>query len=257
MYPIHKPYLFDYLVEGYNSTYSYFNTTFNPIKSVRASYDMYPSAPHKYSLRSSVKGSKFQYKVPTEILQVIFLELATIDDAKAVIATCHRMNDAFKGYGKTITWTILCRELGPMLPGTFGALLIFVSPRKGPVDEPLFLKRKISARYWAPLLREHGELARRLLTPGMAARMLAVYRKFPKEIDYSPDGECSACVSSMLADGDWDPREESTIGNCLEHLLQANAVHFRLTCRMVLDYKKPAEIPGDWRVVAGPWWDWW
>lgn len=257
MYPIHKPYLFDYFVGGYNSTYSHFNTAFNLIKSMRASDDMHPSAPHEYSLRSSVKGSKFQYEVPTEILQAIYLELATIDDVKAVIATCHRMNDAFKGYGKTITWTILCRELGPTLPGTFGALAIFVSPRKGPFDGPLFLKRKISARYWAPMLREHGELARRLLTPGMAARMLAVYREFPKKIDYSPGGECSACVSSMLEDGEWDPREENTIGNCLEHLLQANAVHFRLTCRMVLGYKEPAEIPGVLRVASGLWWDWW
>ncbi|KAG6358278.1 hypothetical protein INS49_014162 [Diaporthe citri] len=258
MYPIHKAYLFDYLFEGNKSTYTQFNNTSDPIRSMKVSEDMHPPVSPNYFLRSSVKkSSKLQYEAPTEILQAIFLELATINDAKAVITTCHRMNDAFNGYKKTIIWTILCRELGPTLPGTFGALAIFVSPRKGPVDEKLFLERKMSARYWAPMLREHGELARRLLTLAMAARMLAVYRRFPKEVNYSAGGECSACVSSTLADGDWDPREENTVGNCLEHLLQANAVRFRLKCRMVLDYKKPAEIPGVWRGVSGLWWDWW
>lgn len=218
---------------------------------------MHPPVPLDYLPGSPVKGSKFQYEVPTEILQAIFLELATIDDARSVIATCFRMYDAFKGYRRTIMWTILSRELRPTLPGTFGALAIFVSPRKTPVDEPLFLEGGISARYWAPMLREHGELARRILTLGMASRMVAVYRNFPNDVGYSPGGECSACVSSMLADIDWDPRYDNTIGNCLEHLLQANAVRFRLTCRMVLDYEEPAEILDVGSLVYGGWWDSW
>lgn len=213
------------------------------IKSVRASENMQHPTPHKYFLRSSVKGSKFQYGIPTEILQAIFLKLATINDAKAFMATCHRMHDAFKGYEKSIVWTILCRDLGPKLPGTLGALAIFVAPRKGPFDERLYLDLGISARQWVPMLREHGELARRIVTLGMAAQMAAVYRRFPKEVGYRPGGECSACVGSRSADGDWDSRKENTIGNCLEHLLQANAVHFRLRCRMVLDYKPPNIIP--------------
>lgn len=227
------------------------NTTFNLIKSVKASENM------QHSTQSSVKETEFQYGVPTEILQAIFLELATIDDAKAVIVTCHRMHDAFKGYEKTIAWTILCRDLGPTLPGTLGALAIFVSPRKGPDDEPLYRHLDISARLWAPMMREHEELARRIFTIGMAAQMVAVYRRFPKEINYRPGRVCSACVGSRLAEGVWAPWEENTIGNCLEHLLQANAVHFRLRCRMVVDYKPPAEFPDAWKVVSGVGQNWW
>lgn len=199
-----------------------------------------PPSVSQEELAIFTEKSKLQYEFPTEILQAIFLELNTIDDAKAVISTCRRMYDVFKGYDKAITWTILCRNLGPTLPGTFGALAIFVSHRKGPTDEPLRLEMNVSARYWAPMLRQHGEQARRLLTLGMAARMLVVYREVPEAIKHKPRkmrGRCSACVSSELAERDWDPRFENTIGNCVEHLLQANAVNLRLRCRMVLDYK--------------------
>lgn len=154
--------------------------------------------------------SKIQYKVPTEILQAIFLELATIDDVRAAISTCHRMYGVFKGYENKIAWEVLSREIGPIIPGAFGALAIFVAPRKGSVDEPvdevfvLYLELNVSARYWAPMLREHGELAKKSLTLKTADRMLLVHRDFPKWIEgeHVPSQVCPACVSITLAERD-------------------------------------------------------
>lgn len=186
--------------------------------------------------------SKIQYKVPTEILQAIFLALATIDDVRAAISTCHRMYEVFKGYENKIAQEVLSRELGPIMPGTFGALAIFVAPRKGPVDEPvdepleLYPTLNISARYWAPMLREHGELAKKSLTLKIAVGMLLVHREFPRWIEgaHVPSQVCPACVSITLAERDWKPLQENTDGNCVEHLLHANAVHLRLHCRQAL-----------------------
>lgn len=188
--------------------------------------------------------SKIQYKVPTEILQAIFLELATIDDVRAAISTCHRMYEVFKGYENRIAQEVLGRDLGPIMPGTFGALAIFVAPRKRPVDKPVDepaeesvnLSMNISARYWAPMLRDHGELVKELLTLKMAGRMLLVHRELSSVIEdgHDPSQVCSACVSITLAERDWRPLEENTDGNCVEHLLQANAVHLRLRCRKAL-----------------------
>lgn len=204
---------------------------------------MEPPVPDNYLAVIPLQGRKLQYGLPTEILQAILLELAAIGDAKAFIRTCRTVCDAFKGYKKTITWTILCRELGTTSLCTIGALAIFASPRKGPEDEPLSANRSISCRYWVPMLMEHGKRAKELITLSMADHMVSVYRKFPEEINYSASGECSACASSRLPKKDWDPREEDTDGNCLEHLLHANAVHFRLNCRMIIGYKRPAHIP--------------
>lgn len=204
---------------------------------------MEPPVPDNYLVVVPVQGSKLQYGFPTEILQAILLQLATIGDAKAFILTCHTVYNAFKGYEKTITWTILCRDLGTTFLCTIGALAIFASPRKGPEDEELSASRSISCRYWFTMLMEHGKRAKELITLRMADQMVSVYRKFPEEINYSPSGECSACVSSKLSEKDWDPMKEDTDGNCLEHLLQANAVHFRLNCRMIIGYKRTPNTP--------------
>lgn len=240
LHPLHTTSLFTYLVEAYYSIWRHFNMASNLRQNSSASKNPPPSVPEKEVIMIPAK-SKLQYELSTEMLQAIFFELDRIDDAKAITSTCRRMHDAYKGYDNPITWAILARELEPALPGTLGALAIFVSPRKGPVDEPLRLDMDISARYWAPMLEQHGDLARRLVTLRMAVRMLIVYREVSEALEREPReerGRCSACVSSQLAERDWNPRNENTVGNCVEHLLQANAVRLRLSCRMVLDYKR-------------------
>lgn len=196
--------------------------------------------------------------LPTEMLQGIFWELPTLDAARAITETSRAIYHAFKGYEKKIILNILSRELGPIRPATLGALAIFVSPRKGPVDEPLFQNLAISARYWEPMLRETAELAKKLLTLDMADQMLAVYRQFPKKIGYrqeerSPHNWCSACTSNVLDEPNSNPRSERTNDNCIDHLLQANAVRYRLNCRMVLGYVAPNEAPKDDHDMESNW----
>lgn len=197
-------------------------------------------------------------KLPTEMLQAIFLELPTLGDAKAVTRTCPRLRDAFKGYEKTIILTILSRELGPTLPGTLGALAIFVSPPKGPFDEPLLRSMAICIRFWKRMLEETEELAKKMITLTMAAWMRDVYRQFPQKIGYrpgkcSPHDWCSACTSAVSIEEDWNPINSRTDDNCIDHLLQANAVRYRLNCRMVLGSTAPDEFPEDDCHVGSSW----
>lgn len=197
-------------------------------------------------------------KLPTEMLQAIFLELPTLGDAKAVTRTCPRLRDAFKGYEKTIILTILSRELGPTLPGTLGALAIFVSPPKGPFDEPLLRNMAISILFWKEMLEETEELAKKMITLTMATWMLDVYRQFPQKIGHrsgkcNPDDWCSACTSAVFEEENWNPINSQTDDHCIDHLLQANAVRYRLNCRMVLGSTAPDESPEDDRHIGSSW----
>lgn len=183
------------------------------------------------------------------------MKLPALDDAKNINGSCHRLRAAFKGYEHEITWAILSPKLGPLLPGTLGALAIFASKRKGVFDEPLLGNVSISTRYWEKMLCEHGEKAKKLLTPTRAEHMLEVYRHFPRMLPCSPAGSkwCSACRSSELAEADWDPMMDRSDGNCFEHLLQVNAVRWGLNCRMVMDFTQLADVLED---VPKDNWNW-
>lgn len=172
------------------------------------------------------------------------MELDTIGDAEAITNTCRVMRDAFKHHEEKITWAILCRDLGTTFLCTIGAMAVLVSPRKGRVDEPLSTWLGICPLYWSPMLMDHGERARELITLRIADQMMCVYRQFPRRIGRKRrPGGCSACARAgiVLPVEARDPGREEPEGQCLEYLLHANAVHYRLRCRMVLGYKAPTE----------------
>lgn len=248
MSSIHKPHLLASLVKRGQTIYRNFNLTFDLMNGSTS------SIPERH-LKDSAKPSKLQYELPTELLQAIFLELHTIDDARAAIATCRTMHNAFEGYKKKIIWTILCREIEAKLPGTcdvefmlppaFGGLAIFVSPREAK-DELLDRELRLFARPRAPMLGEHGDLVWRLVTLGMATDMVGWYRNFVEKMPCDPSREFSACVRSMVAAEDWDPRNaypECDCAHCAGRLFQPHGSRFRLRSRMVLNYKPPGETP--------------
>lgn len=185
--------------------------------------------------------------LPTETLQAIFMELPTLHAAKALMETCRAMRAAFEGHEKRILLALLSRELGSPLPGTIGALAIFVSPQKGPFEEPILINLSISMRYWAKMLQGYEKEVEKTVTLTMADQMLEVYRSSLRKIgpqNRKSDHQCSTCLSLKLPEEEWNPLSDRTNGNCIEHLLQANAVRYRLNCRMALGHTAPGQLVG-------------